>query len=127
MTIFMMMLKTLSYLNIAFAILYFLLYLLNSTSYAMAGILVVIVFNSLVLRNIEQQKAFKLVHFIIGATNVFFAGFLILWVTHVVLSSLRYDYFGNSWLYIMLSISFIICILLHFVLVFRKFRQGVTH
>lgn len=121
------MLRTLSYINIAFAILYFLLYLLNSTSFAMAGIFVVIAFNALVLRNVELQREFKLVHFIIGCTNVFFAGFLVLWVTHVILSSLRYNYFGHSWLYISLCIPFIICIVLHFVLVFKKFRQSVTH
>ncbi|MES2829194.1 MAG: hypothetical protein V4687_13610 [Bacteroidota bacterium] len=120
------MLRTLSYVNIAFAILYFLLYLLNSTSYAMAGIFVVIVFNALVLRNIEQQKKFKLVHFIIGSTNLFFAGFLILWVTHIILSSFRYNYFGHSWLYISICIPFILSIAVHFVLVFRKFRQGVA-
>ncbi|MGY4383459.1 putative neutral ceramidase superfamily lipid hydrolase [Pedobacter sp. UYP24] len=121
------MLKILSYLNIAFAILYFLLYLLNSTAYAMAGIAVVIVFNSLVLRNIEQGKSFKLVHFIIGATNVFFAAFLVLWVTHVILSSIRYNYFANTWLYILITIPFVISIGLHFILVFLKYRQGVVH
>ncbi len=127
MSIFIKMLKTLSYLNIAFAILYFLLYLLNSTAYAMAGIVVVIFFNTLVLRNIEQRKTFKLVHFMIGATNVFFAAFLVLWVTHVILSSMRYNYFANTWLYILLTVPFIFCIGLHFILVFLRYRQGVIY
>ncbi|MFP5079167.1 hypothetical protein [Pedobacter sp. JCM 36344] len=113
------MVKKLSYLNIAFAIAYFLLYLLNSTSFAMIGIMVVIVFNAVVLKHLKKDEPFKSVHFVMGATNIFFAGFMILWVSHIVISSLNYHYFGNTWFYITFTSLFIISILTHFILVLR--------
>jgi hypothetical protein len=113
------MVKKLSYLNIAFAIGYFLLYLLNSTSFAMVGILVVIVFNAVVLKHLEKDQPFKSVHFVMGATNIFFAGFMALWLSHIVISSINYPYFGNSWLYIAFTSLFIVSILTHFMLILR--------
>jgi hypothetical protein len=116
------MVKKLSYLNIAFAIAYFMLYLLNSTSFAMIGVLVVIVFNAVVLKHLEKDEPFKSVHFVIGATNIFFAGFMALWLSHIVISSINTHYFGNSWLYISITSCFIMSILAHFFLVLRDGR-----
>jgi hypothetical protein len=120
MTIFNDMVKKLSYLNIAFAIAYFVLFLLNSTSFAMVGILVVIVFNAVVLKHLEQNEPFKSIHFVMGATNIFFAGFMTLWVSHIILSSINSHYFRNSWFYITITCCFIISIFTHFILVLRK-------
>ncbi|MEJ7557157.1 MAG: hypothetical protein WKF66_02545 [Pedobacter sp.] len=122
MTIFNGMVKKLSYLNIAFAIGYFVLFLLNSTSFAMVGILVVIIFNAVVLKHLEKEEPFKSIHFVIGATNIFFAGFMTLWVSHITLSSINHHYFGNSWFYIGVTSCFIISIFTHFILVIRKSR-----
>ena len=123
LTIFIVMLKNLSYLNIAFAILYFFLYLLNSTSFAMVGVLIVIIFNAIVLRHLEKDEPFESVHLIIGATNLFFAGFMTLWVTHIVISSVKYHYFGNTWLYILITSFFIVSIICHFVLMLRSVKR----
>ena len=120
MTIFNDMVKKLSYANIAFAIAYFVLFLLNSTSFAMVGILVVIVFNAVVLKHLEKEEPFKSIHFVMGATNVFFAGFMLLWVSHIILSSINNHYFGNSWFYIAITCCFIISIFAHFILVLRN-------
>ena len=117
------MLKKLSYFNIALAIAYLVLYLLNSTSFAMVGVFVVIVFNAIVLRHLEKDEPFKSVHFVIGATNIFFAGFMTLWVSHIVISSINYHYFGNSWLYILLTSIFILSILSHYILMLRDARR----
>jgi uncharacterized membrane protein len=95
------------------------MFLLNSTSFAMVGILVVIVFNAVVLKHLEKSEPFKTIHFIVGATNVFFAGFMILWVSHIISSSINYHYFGNSWFYISVTCCFIISIFAHFILVLR--------
>jgi hypothetical protein len=116
------MVKKLSYLNITLAIAYFGLYLLNSTSFAMIGVLVVIVFNAVVLKHLEKDEPFKSVHFVMGATNIFFAGFMTLWVSHIIISSINYHYFGNTWLYIIITSVFISSILLHFILVMRNVR-----
>jgi hypothetical protein len=113
------MVKKLSYLNIAFAITYFMLYLLNSTSFAMIGVLVVIVFNAVVLKHLEKDEPFKSVHFVMGATNIFFAGFMMLWLSHIFISSVNYQYFGNTWLYILITSFFIVSILTHFILILR--------
>ena len=122
LSIFIKMVKKLSYLNIAFAIAYFVLYLLNSTSFAMIGIVVVILFNALVLKHLEKDEPFKSVHFMIGATNIFFAGFMTLWVSHNIISSINYHYFGNTWFYILFTSLFIISILTHFILILKEGR-----
>jgi len=117
------MLKKLSYLNIAFAIAYLVLYLLNSTSFAMVGIFVVIIFNAIVLKHLERDEPFKIVHFVIGATNIFFAGFMTLWLSHIIISSINYHYFGNTWLYILITSAFILSIFIHYILMLRDGKR----
>ena len=115
------MLKILSYFNIALSIAYFLLYLLNSTSYATLGILAVIAFNAIVLHVVDKGIRFNTLHISIGATNFGFAGFLVLWITHVILSSIKYNYFGNTWLYISISIPFVLGIVIQVILSFIRY------
>ncbi|NRF38586.1 hypothetical protein [Pedobacter foliorum] len=101
------MLKSISFINIVLAIVYFLFYLLNSTSYAMIGILIVIAFSALTIRNVEKGLKPTAIYFILGVLMSVFAGFLVVWTYNVILSSFEHDYFGNSWLYIAISICLI--------------------
>lgn len=109
------MLKILSYLNIAFALLYFLLYLLNSTSPTIIAMLLVILHNGLVLRALKEDLAFKTWHYVLALTNLVFAGFLLNWLIHIISASLEYNYFTNSWLYILISALFFTGILLQLI------------
>lgn len=116
-----MLLKTLSYLNIGIALLYFLLYLLNSTSVTILAMLLVIVHNGLVLKVIQQDLSFNAWHYILAVSNLIFLGFLVTWVFNIIQSSLAYNYFDNSWLYILISSLFIIGILGQFLaMLFRR-------
>ncbi|RZK83142.1 MAG: hypothetical protein EOO92_00155 [Pedobacter sp.] len=115
------MLKILSYINITLAIGYFLLYLLNSLSYAILGILAVVVYNALVIHIIDRQIRFNTLHITIGSTNFGFAGFLILWAINLTISSFTYQYFGNTLLYISLSIPLATGIFIHFILSLIKY------
>lgn len=114
------MLKSLSYLNIAFAIIYFFFYLMNSYSWPIAAVLVVILYNGLVLSNIEKELRFTAIHYVLGAVCVVFAGFLTLWLVNIIRSSIAHDYFQDSWVYISLSSLFIVCILLQYAVVIKK-------
>ena len=51
------MLRTLSYLNLVLAVIYFLGWLQNGNGWIIAGLLFTVVFNWLVLRNIEQSRS----------------------------------------------------------------------
>ncbi len=110
------MLKNLSYSNIAFALIYYLSYLINSNSFAAIGILFVVAFNGFVLRNIERDLKFGLLHYILAGLNLVFAGFLITWTINITLSSIDHDYFIDSWVYITFSSFFIISMVWQFIL-----------
>jgi hypothetical protein len=114
------MLKILSYLNIALALAYFFGYLLNSYSWPIAAILLVIVFNGIVLRNIENGQALRPVHYLLAFLNLVFAIFLSIGVFHVLQSSIEHNYFGDSCIYLGLATLFVISIFLHLLLLFRK-------
>ncbi len=114
--VYLKMLKTLSYINITLALIYYVSYLINSNSFAALGILVIVTYNGFVIRNIERELKFGWFHYSLGVLSLVFAGILITWTVNIVLSSLDHNYFSNSWLYIAISVLFIICILWQLVL-----------
>jgi hypothetical protein len=73
----------------------------------MIGVFMVIAFSALTIRNAEKNIKPTAISFILGLLVLVFAGFLVVWTYNIILSSLEYDYFGNSWLYIAISISLI--------------------
>jgi len=105
------MLKVFSYLNITLALLYFFLYLLNSNSVTITAILLVIIHNGVVLKSVKENRRFTFWHFVLAMLNLVFAGFLLTWLVNIIRSSLQYDYFANSWLYILISSLLILSIL----------------
>nr|WP_068886879.1 hypothetical protein [Pedobacter panaciterrae] len=114
------MLKTISFINIAVAILYFWLYLLNSTSYAMLGIFVTIAFSTLVIIKTEKELKFKTIDYVLSLPGLVFAGFLSVWVFNVISSSLEHNYFNNSWFYILISTCLVASILVQFINIFIR-------
>jgi len=110
------MLKSISYINIALAIVYFLFYLLNSTSYAMIGIFTVIAFSGLTIRNAEKDIKPTTIYFILGLPVLVFAGFLAIWTYNVIVASFEHNYFWNSWLYIAISACLIAGIIIQSIL-----------
>lgn len=111
-----MMLKILSYLNIALALSYFLVYLLNSYSWPIVAILLVIFYNGLVLKSLERETGFSLVHYVLGGFSIFFAGFLVLWVVNIVSSAIENQYFDGVWTYSVLTGVFALSIISQFIL-----------
>jgi len=118
--IFNCMLKILSYLNIALALIYFFGYLLNSYSWPIAAILLVMVFNGLVLRNVETDRNFTAVHYTLAFFNVIFAGFLTIWVVNILQSSIEHNYFGDSRIYLFIASLFVVSIVFHVALVLMR-------
>ncbi|WP_316811672.1 hypothetical protein [Pedobacter heparinus] len=114
------MLRILSYLNIALALTYFFGYLLNSYSWPIAAILIVIVFNGMVLQHLENEKVFKTVHYVLAFLNLVFAIFLTIWACHILQSSIEHNYFGDSGIYLGLTTLFVLSIVLHLLLLFKK-------
>ena len=117
------MLKTLSYLNIVLALVYYVSYLMNSYSLASLGILAVIINSGLVISNIEKGTKLNWLHYCFSALSLIFAGFLITWTVNIVDSSLAYNYFGNSWLYILNAGVFALCLLLQCVFSVVRWKE----
>jgi hypothetical protein len=111
------MLKILSYLNIALALTYFVAFLMNSYSWPIAAILFVILYNGLVLNRIEKELKFTFIHYLLGGLCLVFAGFLTVWLVHIIQSSISHNYFRNTWFYILLSSLFITSILLQYIVI----------
>lgn len=110
------MLKILSYLNIALALTYFLAYLMNSFSFAILGVLLVIVHSAMIIARVEQGKGFILINYILGGTCLIFAAFLSLWVINVFSAAYVNHYLADVRLYLFLSAPFALSIILAFTL-----------
>jgi len=111
-----MMLKTLSYLNIAFALAYFISYLMNSFSFAILGIILVIVNSGMVIARAEEARGFSLINYILGGATVVFAAFLGLWAFNIFCAAHANGYLKNVSLYLLLTVSFALSIVIAFLL-----------
>lgn len=110
------MLSRLPYFNIAFAMLYFLFYLLNSWSYAIAGVLVTMIFSFAVLGREEGKKKVFILAYLTGSLSLLFAVFLVIWSVNIFAAAVKHGYFANSWFYMAFSFAFALIIVLQFVL-----------
>lgn len=109
------MLRSLSYFNIFCAVLYFLMFLMEGSYLVILGTLVVVLFNFMVIRTVQQEERFGIIHHLLGVCTLGFAGFLSYGLYHIVQSSYEHHYFGNTWLYISLSSVFVLGMLVHLV------------
>ena len=114
------MLSRLPYINITFAILYFLFYLLNGLSYAIAGVLFAIIFSFAMLSITEGGLKVSIFTYLTGSFSLLFAVFLMIWVVNIFATSIKHAYFANSWFYILFSTLFAAAITSQFVFMCLK-------
>lgn len=111
------MFRILSYANILLAIAYLWMFLLNGSNVVILGLLVVVVFNVLVVKNIQDGWGKPgWIPIVLGLGCLGFAAFLLVGLIHIVRSSIAYHYFSNTLNYIVLTALFVLCIIIHFVL-----------
>ena len=91
------MIRTLSYLNLIFAVLYFLAYLQNSNSFVITGLLAVVVFGWMTLRSLEKEQfKWTVLQWIAGIMTFFFAVFTGYSALVVLLGAIEYNYYPVS-------------------------------
>lgn len=109
------MLKTLSYLNLIFAVCYFLGYLQNSNALVISGLLASLVFNWLALRNLEREQ-FKRTLFVVflALATLMFALYIGYSAVFLLTDAIAYQYYPlNTVLLIISGVFFAFSLLLH--------------
>ncbi|MES2456077.1 MAG: hypothetical protein V4594_11065 [Bacteroidota bacterium] len=114
------MLKTLSYLNIAFALAYFIAYLMNSFSFTMLGVILVIIHSGMVIARAEDERGFSLINYILGGATVVFAAFLGLWAFNIFSAAVANGYLKDVSLYLLLTVPFALSIVVAFLLLWVR-------
>jgi len=109
------MLKTLSYLNLIIAVCYFLQYLQNSGPLIVFGMLAVVVYNWIVLRNLERgQYGWDGLQWIFALVTVLFALYTGYSSILLLLSAVSYQYYPvDTVLLIGSGLIFSLCLLFH--------------
>jgi hypothetical protein len=91
------MLRTLSYLNLIFAVLYFLSYLLNGNRWVVFGLLIVIIFNWMVLRGMETlQIKWPVLQWLAGAVTLLFASYMGYSAVLLLIDTVSYHYYPTE-------------------------------
>ncbi|QNK62700.1 hypothetical protein H7F33_19525 [Pedobacter sp. PAMC26386] len=91
------MLRTLSYLNLLFAVLYFLAYLLNGNRWVVFGLLVVIVFNWMTLRNLETGQAkWEVLQWLAGGITLLYASYMGYGAILLLVDTISYHYYPTE-------------------------------
>lgn len=119
----MEMLKRLSYLNVFLAMVYLLLFVVGGNFLLIAGICIVIVFNALVIKMIQKEAHFGLIHAVLGGCCLCFWAYLTLGCIHIVQSAIDHQYFANVWSYLLPTGFFLLSILLQLFFCLRYFRN----
>ena len=110
------MFRILSYVNILLASTYLLMFLLNGSNVVIFGVLVVVVFNVLEVKNIQEGwKKPGLIPGVLGLGCLGFAAFLLVGLVHIARASIAYHYFSNTLNYMVLTALFVLCIVIHLV------------
>ncbi|MCX2453055.1 hypothetical protein OQX61_17395 [Pedobacter sp. PLR] len=117
------MLKRLSYLNILLAMAYLLLFITGDNFLLIAGICIVVAFNALVIKKIQEEGQFSLIHGGLGLCCLCFWAYLTLGCIHIVQSAVDHQYFTNVWGYLLPTGLFLLSILLHLFFCLRYFKN----
>lgn len=109
------MLKTLSYLNLIFAVAYFLEYLQNGNRLTILGLLGVVVYNWLVLRNLEREELkWSVLQWVLACSSLCFALFIGYGAVVLLLDAIDYKYYPwNSVMLITAGTCFMLSIIFH--------------
>ncbi|KIO76492.1 hypothetical protein TH53_14765 [Pedobacter lusitanus] len=98
------MLGALSYLNLIFAVLYFLAYLLNGNRLVVLGLLIVIVFNWMALRNLEiRQRQWSAFQWLAALITILYAFYMGYGAVLLLLDAIRYQYYPAAAILLILS------------------------
>jgi hypothetical protein len=123
------MFKLLVYSNLTFAVLYFLLYLQEGSWYAIAGILMVIVFSAMSLTEIISAGVIKKAIFYFTAIACLgFSGFLVFSSLYVLLDAIDHAYYPFRIIFLCvfgLFFSFSILSLLFYIFFFKEDRNNM--
>jgi len=88
------MLKTLSYFNLIFSVIYFLVYLQNGGFGPVSALLGVVVFSWMVLRGLEnEQKKWPLLQWVSAVMSLIFAGLTGYGAVVLLLDAIEYQYY----------------------------------
>lgn len=117
------MLKQLSYLNILLAMSYLLWFVTGGNFLMIAGIGVLVLFNALVIKMIQEDRNFHLLHALLGIGCLCFWAYLTWGCTYIVQSAIAHQYFANVWGYLIPTAFFSIAILLQLFFCLRYFKK----
>lgn len=123
------MFKLLIYSNLTFATLYFLLYLQEGSWYAIAGILMVIVFSAMSLTEIIRANVVnRIAYYFVAIASLGFAGFLVFSSLYILLDAIDHDYFPFRIIFLGafgLLFSFSILSMLVYIFFFKDERDNI--
>ncbi len=123
------MFKLLVYSNLTFAVLYFLLYLQEGSWYAIAGILMVIVFSAMTLMETLRAEVIKKVIFYFAAfSSLGFSGYLVFSSLYVLLDAIDHAYYPFRIIFLCafgLFFSFSILSMLFYIFFFKDDRNNM--
>lgn len=116
------MIRTLSYLNLIFAVLYFLEYLQNGNSFVISGLLATVIFNWLALRSLEtEQFRWTVFQWLTALFTFSFALFTAYGAIVVLLDAMEYHYYPVATIgLIVCGLFFALSILFHLYLSLGK-------
>jgi hypothetical protein len=118
------MLKISSYFNIIFAVLYFLMYLQNGSSWMISALLMVVVFNWIVLRDLEIERLkWTFFHWVLAGITLAFALYLSYSSILLLLDAVEYHYYvWNNVLLISSGLCFAAVILFQLLFSWSQFQ-----
>ncbi|WP_316841094.1 hypothetical protein [Pedobacter gandavensis] len=117
------MLKQLSYLNIFLAMTYTLLFITAYNLLLIVGIGILVLFNVLVIKKIQEEGRFDLILGLLATGCLCFWAYLALGCTYVVQFAIDHRYYADVWSYLIPTGVFLLVILLQLILCFRYFRK----
>ena len=123
------MLRSLSYLNLIAAVLYFLVYLQNGSSWPVTGLLCVIVSNWMTLRSLERDHdKWSVLQWPLSFLSLLYALFLLYSAGNLTLGAINYQYFPlDSILLVISGLLFAVLIILQLFLSFREIVVKKSH
>ncbi len=116
------MLSKLSYFNLLLSVLYFFTWLQDGGSWAIGGLLLVIVFNWATLRNIEKQQFnWPVFQWVTGLLSILFAVYLCYGAVVLLLDAAEHQYYpGATVLLVISELIFAFSIILQVILAYMK-------
>ncbi len=101
---------------------YLLLYVTGDNLLFIAGVLILVIFNAFVIKKIQEEGRFNLIHAGLGLCCLGFWAYLTLGCLHIVQSAIEHQYFANVWGYLLPTAFFSLCILLQLICCLKYYK-----